>query len=57
MNILTNVSCLRCGSSELLSFTPTLFIATTGAVLRVNANSLELEDCFSLQGTVLQCGG
>jgi len=36
--------------SELLSSTPALFIATTAAVLRLNANSLELEDYFSLQG-------
>jgi len=44
---------LHCGFSELLSSMPTLFIATTGAVLQVNANSLELQDCFSLQGTTV----
>jgi len=40
----------------LLSLTPMLFVATTGAVLQLNANSLELEDCFSLQGIMpLSC--
>jgi len=42
-------TCLSC-FSELLSSTPTLFIAATGAVLQLNANSLELQDWFSLQG-------
>ena len=45
-----NMLCLHCDISELLSSTPRLFIATTGAVLQLNANSLELEACFSLQG-------
>jgi len=49
--LVTTAWWLFCGFSELLSSTPMLFIATTGAVLQLNANSLELEDWFSLQGT------
>jgi len=49
-HLLVKMTCFCCVFSELLSSTPTLFIGTTGAVLQVNVNSLELEDFFSLQG-------